>query len=66
MAERPVTDLDELADRISSVLNELRPKLPLRSCDVDLRIVAELCWAIGVSPSIAIEQRAALTEGEDE
>lgn len=52
---RPKTDLDEMAERIAAVLNAIAPKLPIEPHDVDLRMVAELCWALDITPEIAIQ-----------
>lgn len=43
-------ELLEMAERIAEVLNDAQKRLPLTPEDVDLRLVAELCWAIGVQP----------------
>lgn len=53
-AERPETALDEMSSRIAEILNGLAAKLPIEPRDVDLRIVAELCWALDLHPSIDI------------
>lgn len=62
MTDRTVTDrraseLDELAERVSDVLNGIAPKLPIKPEDVDVRMIAELCWAIGAVPSISLAPR---------
>lgn len=54
MTERPKTELDGMAERIALVLNDLAPRLPVEPHGVDLRMVAELCWALGITPEIGI------------
>lgn len=56
MSERPETELDAIAERLASVLNGIAPKLPIELHQVDLRILAELCWALGVTPSIDVRR----------
>lgn len=55
---RPKTELDDMAERIAAVLNAMAPKLPIEPHDVDLRMVAELCWALDITPEIAIQPSA--------
>jgi hypothetical protein len=57
MTERAQTELDAMSERIASVLNGVAHKLPIEAADVDLRLVAELCWAIGVTPEITLRHR---------
>lgn len=57
MSERAQTELDAMSERIASVLNEVAHKLPIEAADVDLRLVAELCWAIGVTPEITLHRK---------
>lgn len=66
LTERPESELDALAIRVADALNGLASKLPIQPDDVDMRIIAELCWALGVTPSISITPagRAALQEAE--
>lgn len=54
MTERAQTELDAMAERIASVLNEISHELPITPAAVDLRLVASLCWAIGVTPNITL------------
>lgn len=51
-----IGDLHELAERISAVLEGYRERI-ITPADVDLRMVAEFCWAIGVEPRIAFAQK---------
>jgi hypothetical protein len=43
MIERPETPLDEMAQRIATILNDFAPRLPITAEQIDLRMVAELC-----------------------
>lgn len=44
-------DLHELAERISAVLEGYRERT-ITPADVELQMVAEFCWAIGVEPRL--------------
>lgn len=59
MSERIPEDnpLIQMAARISEVLNGMQSKLPMKPDEVDVRTIAELCWAIGVEPSLTLFRR---------
>lgn len=48
-------ELHELAERISAVLEGYRERI-ITPADVDLQMVAEFCWAIGVEPRLTFTQ----------
>lgn len=52
--KRPYTSLDAMAERVAEVVNTFAGR-PIKPEDVNLRMVAEFCWALDVTPSIELE-----------
>lgn len=65
LSDRPHSDLDALADRIADVLNSFAGRLPIKPEDVDLRTVAEFCWALDVTTAIEFKLLALADGGRD-
>lgn len=47
MTNRPKSNLELLAERLSEVLNR-----PIE--EIDLRLIAEICWALDLTPTIEL------------
>lgn len=53
--DRERTPLDEVADRIAVVMNDYKA-VKITAETVDLRLVADLCWALGLKPTVGFSR----------
>lgn len=64
MGERYDTELNQIAKRVADVLNDFAGRMPITPDEVDLTMVSDLYWALGLEMSITLRTRS-LPSSED-
>jgi len=53
--ERPRSPLDDMAERIAEVINAYSKRRKIKPSEVDLAMVADFCWALGLEISATVQ-----------